>query len=157
MFPALRISHVVMPTGLTEDFLAVKRIVDPAAPTVEQNALAEFIRSGSYARHLKAMRRLYHRRSAALWEALRRHCGGRLDPAAETAGLQLHVRARVDAEEAELLHCALAHGVQVYPAGDCHLRAPSAAPELILGYGSVPEERIHEGVRRLSRALVDCA
>ncbi|MYT33078.1 MULTISPECIES: PLP-dependent aminotransferase family protein [unclassified Streptomyces] len=153
MFPSLRMGHVVMPPHLTGDFLRAKRVMDAMAPSVEQNALAEFISCGAYARHLKAMRALYLRRRTALRSALARHGGELFQPAAEPAGIQLWVRVNTDLPESELLRAARDNGVRVYSGTDCHVGPPSRAPHLLMGYGSVPEERIDEGAFRLARLL----
>lgn len=155
MFPALRVGHVVLPADRRADFVRTKRIVDPASANVDQTALADFIGSGAYARHLKAMRTLYHGRSVALREALDEHGGGLLVPPAETAGLHMYVRRVPDVPESDLLARALAHGVGVYSGAACRLREPDgpAGAHLVMGFGCVPPAQISEGVRRLARAL----
>jgi len=155
MFPSLRIGHIVLPADRWAGFVRVKRIVDPASANIEQNALADFIGSGAYARHLKAMRRLYHERSVALRDALHEQGGGLLVPPADTAGLHMYVRRVADMPEPELLARTQAHGVGVYSAAACRQREPDgpAGDHLIMGFGCVPPAQIGEGVRRLTRAL----
>ncbi len=63
MFPALRIAFIVVPAA-------------PAEAFAQMLALADFLRSGLFARHVRRIRRLYHQRRDALSEALQRHAPG---------------------------------------------------------------------------------
>ena len=58
----------------------------------EQLALAEFLRSGLFARHVRRMRRLYRQRRDALSEALQRHACGGAAIHGGTAGMHLALR-----------------------------------------------------------------
>ncbi|WP_442603390.1 MocR-like pyridoxine biosynthesis transcription factor PdxR [Paenibacillus sp. KN14-4R] len=63
MLRTLRIAYAVLPEGLTAAFAAAKRLYEPI-PTglVMQRALAAFMRSGAYERHLRRMKRVYARK-----------------------------------------------------------------------------------------------
>jgi GntR family transcriptional regulator/MocR family aminotransferase len=74
MFPALRIGFVVVPPALAEPFARCARNRSRGR-VAEQLALAEFLRSGQFALHLRRMRRLYRQRRDALVAALEQHLG----------------------------------------------------------------------------------
>ena len=61
LFPALRIGYAMLPERLVQPFLGIKWITDRLTATVEQEALADFIATGGYARHIAKMSRLYRR------------------------------------------------------------------------------------------------
>jgi GntR family transcriptional regulator/MocR family aminotransferase len=65
----MRIGYAVLPKALAEPFCAAKELYEPRATgAVEQKALAEFMKSGAYDRHLRRMKRIYGSR----FELLRR-------------------------------------------------------------------------------------
>ncbi|MFI6260625.1 PLP-dependent aminotransferase family protein, partial [Micromonospora zamorensis] len=91
LFPSLRIGYAVLPPHLVRPFLGVKWITDRLTPTLTQEALAEFISSGAYARHIGRMDRLYRQRRARLLEALYEHFGAGVRISGTAAGLHVLV------------------------------------------------------------------
>ena len=59
LFPALRMGYLVVPRALSKQFVAARRVFDLCSPTLYQVALAEFLREGHFARHLRRMRAIY--------------------------------------------------------------------------------------------------
>jgi GntR family transcriptional regulator/MocR family aminotransferase len=67
--PGLRLAWMVVPDGLVAEIVAAKGPVDWSS-ALEQLTLAEFIASGGYDRHVRAMRLQYRRRRDQLVTAL---------------------------------------------------------------------------------------
>ena len=59
--PLLRLGYLVLPPELVDAFRAAKRLIDRHSPTLEQDALAGFIQSGVYERHIRKLVRVLHR------------------------------------------------------------------------------------------------
>src|SRR5471032_3231659 len=76
MFPALRIGFVIVPPSLAVPLAQMCAQSSSRGRVAEQLALAEFLRSGQFALHLRRMRRLYRQRRDALADALHEHLGG---------------------------------------------------------------------------------
>jgi GntR family transcriptional regulator/MocR family aminotransferase len=91
MFPALRIAFIVVPPRWP---LPAQMQAQGAARgrVAEQLALAEFLRCGLFARHVRRMRRLYRQRRDALGEALQRHACAGAAIHGGTAGMHLALR-----------------------------------------------------------------
>jgi GntR family transcriptional regulator/MocR family aminotransferase len=68
--PGLRLGWMVLPEDLVEPVLAAKGRVEWQAGVLDQLTLAEFIDSGAYDRHVRAMRQCYRRRRDQLVAAL---------------------------------------------------------------------------------------
>ncbi|MGE8330442.1 MAG: aminotransferase class I/II-fold pyridoxal phosphate-dependent enzyme, partial [Paraburkholderia nemoris] len=66
MFPALRIGFVVLPRPIAEHTAVAVQEMLRGGHRLEQLALAYFIESGEFGRHLGRMRRLYRERQQAL-------------------------------------------------------------------------------------------
>ena len=156
MFPALRIGFVVVPAGLAPQLAVMRAQSAAAGRTAEQLALAEFLRSGEFALHLRRMRRLYRQRRDALVEALGRHLGGHAVVEGASAGMHLALRLPADGiADVEIVRRARAQGI-VVNALSAHA-VPGGAPVngLLLGYAQVPVERMDALVERLAGVMLD--
>ncbi|MDI3405785.1 MocR-like pyridoxine biosynthesis transcription factor PdxR [Streptomyces cavernicola] len=155
LFPALRIGYAVLPPHLVRPFLGVKWITDRLTPTVAQEALADFISTGAYARHIGRMTRLYRQRRRRLLEALYEHFGAEVRISGEAAGLHVLVTligARGVPED-EIARLAAARGVRIYPASGYFVQDPPTEPTFLMGYAALPVPRITEGVALLAAAV----
>jgi GntR family transcriptional regulator/MocR family aminotransferase len=74
LFPGMRLGYLVCPSGLLEDFRRAKRYDDLGCGSIEQHALATFMHSGAFERHLRKVMLELRTRRAALIGALRRYC-----------------------------------------------------------------------------------
>ncbi|MFJ5774447.1 PLP-dependent aminotransferase family protein [Streptomyces sp. NPDC093094] len=155
LFPALRIGYAVLPPHLVQPFLGLKWITDRLTPTVSQEALADFIATGAYARHISRMTRLYRQRRRRLLEALYEHFGAEVRISGEAAGLHVLVTftgARGVPEE-RIVELAAGRGVRVYPASGYFILDPPAEPTFLVGYAALTTARITEGVALLAAAV----
>lgn len=154
LFPALRLGYAILPRPLVRPFLGVKWITDRLTPTIEQEALADFIARGAYARHISRTSRLYRQRRRRLLEALDEHFGAGVRISGESAGLHVLVTltALRGVAEDEIARRAAAREVRIYPASGYYVQDPPAEPSFLMGYAALTPERITEGVARLAAA-----
>ncbi|HTO09284.1 MAG TPA: PLP-dependent aminotransferase family protein [Myxococcota bacterium] len=154
LFPALRIGWVVAPEPLAPVLRNAKALADTGTPSLEQLALADFIREGHLERHARRARAHTARLRAVLLESLDDELGERARVRGASAGLHVLLELpRLDARRsARLREECQRRGVGVYSAAPFYARPPARA-ELLLGYASLEPSRIREGVRRLRRAL----
>jgi GntR family transcriptional regulator/MocR family aminotransferase len=154
MFPGLRIGYLVIPEQLVAIFRSVKTLLDTACPTNTQLALAEFMREGHFERHLRRSRARNAERRAVLLESIRRHLGGMAEISGADGGLHvmLWLKKVPMRRSDELVKRAERAGVGVYPVGAFYARQPARAG-LLLGYTSLDEREIAEGIRRLAPVI----
>jgi GntR family transcriptional regulator / MocR family aminotransferase len=154
LFPALRLGYLVLPKALVKPFRTAKALTDTGSATLEQAALAEFIREGHYERHLRRSRAQVGMRRATLLAALHDELGERAEICGADAGLHVLVWLRdvSTARLPELLQRCAAAGVGVYPATPYYLRPPPRAG-LLIGYASLTESEIRRGVELLAKCL----
>ncbi len=154
LFPALRLGYVVLPPDLVEPFATAKSVTNRHAPTLIQATVAAFMAEGHFERHLARTRHLYANRRAALLDSLGTFLPGVAErhPNATSAGLHFLVRFDVDLTEDQLVRRAAAHGIHLDGASACFF-TPPARPHVQLGYASMPEHQIREGIRRLADVL----
>ncbi|MCB8979374.1 MAG: PLP-dependent aminotransferase family protein [Ardenticatenaceae bacterium] len=151
LFPALRLSYVVLPPGLVRPFVQAKQLIDRGAPTLTQAAVADFMREGHFERHLRHLRQAYGQRRHTLVAALRAYLP-QVRYADEPAGLHVMLCLPEGLVETAVIEVAAQVGVGVYPAAPYFMNQPSP-PAILLGFSGLSEPEIAQGVARLGEAL----
>lgn len=146
--PALRLGWLALPAELINEVAAEKLFADMGSTLIEQLALARFISTGGFARHLRRVRPIYRARRDTAVEALVSALPG-ARPTGVAAGLHLCVRLPVGCRERELCDAARARGVLVEGAAWHWADPASAPPALVLGYGALSRSAIREGIGAL--------
>jgi GntR family transcriptional regulator/MocR family aminotransferase len=154
MFPAIRIGYLVLPPALVEPFARAKLLADGGSAFLEQEALADFIGSGAFERHIRRSRAWNGDRRATLLRALAHHFGDAVTVAGTNAGLHVVVWLTGLPQRAgrELVAHAAALGVGIYPVTP-YYETPPATLGLLLGYGALPVRSIATGIARLADAV----
>lgn len=90
---SLRLGYVVLPDSLIKPFLRAKAVFETYSTAwMEQAALADFMGSGAYERHLRRMTRIYRQRHDTLLQLFEEHLPGAFVWTASDAGLHLFGR-----------------------------------------------------------------
>jgi GntR family transcriptional regulator/MocR family aminotransferase len=152
VFPALRIGYLIVPKTLAPAFTGAKWLNDLHSATLEQQALAEFITTGMYDRHLGRLRRRNTARRGALLEAVHRYLGTRVEVTGDGSGTHVVLWPTKPVSEETLVAHAASRGVGISGISHCFLTRPSR-PGIIIGYSRMNENEIREGIRRLGETL----
>ncbi len=152
LFPALRLSYVVLPPGLVRPFVQAKQLIDRGAPTLTQAAVADFMLEGHFERHLRHLRQAYRQRRQTLVDALQTHLPNLVRYADEPAGLHVMLYLPEDLLETAVVQAAAKVGVGVYPAAAYFMTQPSP-PAVLLGFSGLSESEIAQGVARLGQVV----
>lgn len=150
--PALRLGWAVAPPALAPAVGEHKLLADRGSPVLDQLALAEFLRSGAFDRHLRHMRQRYAARRTALLAALRRHA-----PHVELTGLAAGFQAVADlppgSDEQHVVAQARQRSIGLYGLAEYRVRDRGAPPALLLGFGNLTETAIEEGIAGIADLL----
>lgn len=152
MFPSLRLGYLVLPLDLVEACSAAKDALDIFSPALNQAVMAEFIRDGHFARHLRRMRMLYMERRKALVSALNSRLRDSLEIVGAEAGLHLLALLRLSVDDDALAREAALRGLSVMPLSSCRIVSDPQGG-LVLGYGGLEARKASEGVRKLHECL----
>jgi GntR family transcriptional regulator / MocR family aminotransferase len=157
MGAGLRLGYVVLPKSLVATARHFKTLMDNGRPWLEQAALADFMMSGGYDRHLRCIRRLYLDRRNALLASLNKHFGDN-DTIGDATGMHLVWKLPKHLPSAsEIESKALKAGVGVYTVDGGGAIDLTNVPEherlLVLGFSSLSEKDIDAGIARLAAAL----
>ena len=149
--PALRIGWLVVPEAFRADIL--KSIHARAGVSaLEQLALADFIASGEFDRHVRQMRNRYRDRSERLRRVLA-DTAPWLDVAPASAGLQLMATLGPHSPDERTI-LAAADGASVGLLGlQTHHGATSASPGLSIGFSRPAEHHFPTALERLGDVL----
>ncbi|MFJ9779937.1 PLP-dependent aminotransferase family protein [Amycolatopsis sp. NPDC101161] len=148
LLPMLRLGFLVAPASLHEALRTARQLSDWHGDVPAQAALARFVDEGLFARHIRRATKVYAERHECLVSTVDRRFAGRLRVVPSAAGL--HVCALADTDLEPIAARASGAGVAVQTLSD--LCGGSPSPGLVLGYGSIPVERIDAGLAALDAA-----
>lgn len=154
--PALRLGWMVLPESLVGEVMETKGASDWSSSALEQLTLAEFIASGAYDRHVRAMRLRYRRRRDGLVAALAERA-----PHIRVSGIAAGLHAVLElppGSESATLRSAAWQGLGVQGLGA--FRHPRAREEelplrdaLVIGYGAPTDSAWAGALDALCRVL----
>lgn len=149
--PTVNIGWVVAPQRWVQ---AVRTAGDiPVMPSaLNQLALARFLESGDYQRHLRASRRRFRARRAALMGALERRLPGYRIRGTD-AGLDLLLELPPGSDAAAIIARAQRRDMQLCNVDDLRFRPDPGKPGLLLGYGNLNDPVVEEAVAVLAEII----
>lgn len=149
--PAIRVSYMVLPESLLEVYRRDCSFYSCTVSRIDQRILNEFIRDGYFERHLNKMRMHYRAKHDLLLAELEPFKKA-FTISGEDAGLHLLLTAKGDVTEAQLLSAATEAGVKVYGMSENMVETDAPKATILLGFGSVSETEMKEGLHRLQNA-----
>ena len=149
--PALRLGFAVVPAPLVPAFVRLGTLMDRGIDTLNQAILAEFMRQGLLAPHIRRMRTEYARRRSALLAAIARHAPS-IEPIPAPGGL--HMVGRLPDGSTKRRQCRPA----VRAGWRCRrwrptTPAPPRMSGLVMGFAGTPTALAADTARRLEGAL----
>jgi 2-aminoadipate transaminase len=148
---ALRLGWLVAPRAATDLLAPAKASLDLSTPALAQAVLADFLRSGAYARHLPQFRAALQARRDALIAALATHCPD-LRCVTPQGGLYLWAQLPMPIRAHEVETAAAGEGVSVR-GGEAFLPDGGTSSHIRLCYAAPAPDEIAAGAQRLGKAL----
>jgi GntR family transcriptional regulator / MocR family aminotransferase len=152
LFPSLRLGYIVIPPDLVDQFGAVRYAMDIAPPLFFQIVLADFMREGHYARHIRRMRQLYAERRAALVAGLRKEFGAAFEIVGAEAGMYLTVLLPKGFRDVDIAARAARERLWVVPLSPAYV-GQNRRQGLVLGFGNTTVEHMPRALRQLKSVL----
>ena len=149
--PAIRISYLVLPESLLEAYRRIDNVFSSTVSRLDQRVLQLFMEKGYYERHLNKMRALYKSKHDVLMSEIRKMRGVR-QVLGDHSGVHILLQMDSHLTEQELIQHARQVGIKVYPLSEYCVNEADYPPTVILGYATLSEEEIREGVRLLAQA-----
>ncbi|MGB7801457.1 PLP-dependent aminotransferase family protein [Buttiauxella sp.] len=153
LYPALRLGYVVLPRPLAAPLKKVHNELYRSGHQIIQAALAEFIREGYYAAHIRKMRQLYSKRRTLLVELIKQHLGEEyLGYFNSNAGLHLIIQLPDLADDIHIARLANAENILVRPLSRYYFNQQKLKG-LLVGFASIQDSDMIPSFVRLARII----
>jgi len=152
LFPALRISYLVVPPSLVDAFTRAQAIFALHPTIVSQVVLCDFIESGHFVRHVRRMCECYRNRRIALIDALNQHLGKSIEIKPQPSGLALAVWWKGGRDANIVANVAATENLIVVPTSSFQIGVPVPSGA-VLGFAAYDASRLRNAVERLAGAL----
>lgn len=149
-FPGLRLAYAIVPAHIAPAMAAMRGLLDGQPSSVLQYGLAEFINSGAFAKHLRAMRKLYAARQNALLNAISSHGSGLLTPISSTSGLHLACHLPQGVNDQIVADRLNAEGIGVTPLSRYWVEPKSGTSGLVIGFGNTDAKTYPSLIARIA-------
>jgi 2-aminoadipate transaminase len=151
--PGLRCGWIVAAPELLAKFEIAKQAADLCSGMLDQSIVDEFTAAGDLPAQIEKVRSFYRQKRATMLEALDKHFASRATWTPAAGGLFTFVTLHDKIDTAALVPAAVAAGVAYVP-GSPFFVDGSGSNTMRLTFAKESDERIREGVERLSRALL---
>ena len=153
--PSIRISYMVLPPKLMEQFRSRLGFYGCTVPSFEQYTLARFLSEGHFEKHINRMRRFYQKRRNLVIEALA-HCPGaeKFTILEQDAGLHFLLRVDTRWSDRQLTDFLLEQGIRVQALSSFyHGSDPGSLHCLVVNYSGLEEQQLEQALGRLEQGL----
>jgi GntR family transcriptional regulator/MocR family aminotransferase len=152
MFPSLALGYLIVPPQLVSVYRQARALMSEQLSPPVQAAVVDFINEGHLERHVKRLRVIYRSRRSVLVEELRKRFGEKVAIGPDKNGVFVLVEFNVGFSETEIMQRAARAGVGLTSSREFYL-TKTKKTEFIMGIGSLSEDEIRKGVRKLAAAL----
>lgn len=136
--PDLRIAYLVLPRQLLGKYHTVFSHANCQVSSLLQYALAQFLHSGEYQKHINIMRTHYQKKHDYILSYFRENFSEKAILSGADAGLHFIMTLRNDFGETELLEKFEKNKIRVYPVSPFwQHQSCSPVNQFLLGYGSI--------------------
>ena len=139
--PSIRISYMVLPGQLMEQFQKKLGFYSCTVPSFEQHTLERFISRGYFEKHLNRMRKFYKSIRNRVVEAIS-HCpiADKLTILEEHAGLHFLLQVKLPLTDAQLVEIGQKYGLRVAPLSSYYRFPEENSHCLVINYSGLTEK-----------------
>ena len=154
MYPGIRLSYLVVPPYLIDNFKRGLYELQRPGQVVIQAALADFIEEGHFASHIRRLRQIYGERRRILQKSLASiiETGAKLSNI--DSGLHLVVEFKAEMDDVAIAELAAKNGLRVYPLSNYGM-GENREKGLIIGYAYAATENINHYGHLLAEIIKD--
>ena len=153
MVPSLRISYMILPEELAKRYKETLGFYSCTVSSFEQFALAEFIESGAFERHINRMRNFYRKqRVAILKELLASPIAKKSSIEEHNAGTHFLLKIRTDKSKDDIYTEGIGKDLHISFFSD-YIMSDKDKPgfvTLVINYAAIVPDKVSEVVKRLN-------
>lgn len=152
--PDLRIAYVVLPAHLLPSYREKYFYANYTVPALLQLALAEYIESGEYQRHINTMRTHYRKKHDYIRNYVKETLAGKAVLIREDAGLHFVISIRTKQTQKELIEQFAQNKIRIYPT-ELFWADKTLCPQnqLLLGFSAIPLTQLPKAMKKLSEVI----
>lgn len=152
--PAIRLSYMVLPRTLVQDYNRLFRNYLCPVPLLIQRAMILFMERGHWDQHLRRCRIFYRKKHKVMLKAIEQFLGPSGKVIGQGAGLHIVLELTNGlTDEASLIDRARKNGCRLLPFSDFYALKQPGTNKLLLGFGGVGIDDIQQGVQILSNLI----
>lgn len=155
--PSLRISYMLLPPALLTKFEKEFYFYSCTVPGFEQYVLAEFMKSGQFARHLNRVRNLYKVKHDCLIEKLQKSkLMKNIIIRSNNAGMHFLLQYKGKLDEKEMIEKAAKKGIKLSGLSEFYGEKKNIPPStVVIGFAKIDENKVAELVKKLEKAWME--
>lgn len=146
LFPAIKISYMVLPTEMIEIFKEIKSDYTQTCSKTEQLALALFMGEGYYTAGIKKLRKLYSQKLSVALDAFGTYGNSLVTPIDTQSGINIMLKVRTKKDPGLLSVLAKSIGLNVQPLS--HITEQDSAA-LIFYYNQIPLNEMASSIQEM--------
>lgn len=124
LHPTIRIGFMVLPEALVETFSKAREYIDGGLSILPQIAMADFMSSGHFSRHVRKMRKLYKTRRDILHRLVQEKLGNLLQPLENSGGFHSVYLLLKGLSDKDICQEAAKNGLGILPLSGYYNKAP---------------------------------
>jgi len=154
--PGMRVGFMVAPEAVINEAAAIRKLIDRQGEQLLEEAMAELLRSGSIARHMKKSFKLYQERLENTCRLLQQHLGEYLTFERPNGGLAIWATYRKDISAKRVALNARKLGLQISDGSNYFFQPDiqEADKHVRIGYCSLNEEEMAAAIALWKQALI---
>ncbi len=153
--PLLRLGFLIVPGQMTTEFITLRQALLPPPSLLAQPALAHFIETGTFAQHIRRMRRLHAARRRVLLTALAAGEPDLFRIDAPPAGLSILLSLPEGKNDIDLATLLENNGIEVQPLSPLYTTL-NPRHGLVLGFSGFKDNNLAQYAKRLIEIIQSC-
>ena len=152
--PSIRISYMVLPRDLMEQFQKQLGFYSCTVPSFEQYTLARFLSRGHFEKHINRMRKIYKNRRNTVVSLLE-NCAfaDKLTILEQDAGLHFLVRVDTFLPDRELTRLLAEAGVKIRALSEYYHDRAEDQHCLVMNYSGLKEENLQKALEKIGNIM----
>ena len=152
--PSIRISYMVLPSGLMAEFRRRLGFYSCTVPSFEQYTLARFLSRGHFEKHINRMRKLYRQRRNNVVSLLETCAfSENLTILEQDAGLHFLLRVKTPLTDAELTAALERAGIKIRALSEYYHENREDRHCLVVNYSGIKEENLQKALDALNHNM----
>lgn len=151
--PAIRISYMVLPRQLIQEYHLVKEMYNPTVSKLEQMALALYMRDGEFEKHIRKVKKIFAKKNEKLLIAIEEKLGDEVEIMNGDCGVYLIMKLIRPKNMAKIIKEAKQKNIPINTMAHYRKYHQQQEQILVLKYRNIPENQINIVVESLGNII----